>query len=970
MPSLPSRSLAWRLDTSYLRKHLNFFRVHLLSFTFLPLIFSAIFYASNGEFHISYIDALFNCISAMTVTGLATIDLSTLTPWQQTIMFIQMCLGSPVFVSWIIVYIRRHFFAKKFEFIMQHRMRQTETALLEADVEARGSSWRSRFGGLMRRRQKHASDAAEKSSDTSSDTMNHKGRPMRRQSLIKKLRTDMIRRMDDAPKLVNPSGWISEGTTAVPHEPHTPPATPIGEQGTGALPLGPSIARADPSAESRESDDGPKRQLKPLFLPTVREREEKVNELLGKPPRRIPTRRLSDPGASPQISPVTPSVPMSRFKTIHASASDESEDEAPQPPTTGLALPRTQTVEFALAGSPRRSQFPRNEQRSNRFRSMSIARSENQGTSLGPNLETINSEEHRSIRRSLRPTNTMHSAYSVGRSERRSKHSGFGGFPMPHEIATTLLHRFFPNAHSRLHRTMTVPMTATLTSHAGTVHPGARTVPYISFDTIVGRNSAFVHLSNEQLEELGGVEYRALNALLWIIPFYHIGLQLTSFVVIAPYISQSRWKDIFVPPNLHRKISPIWFTAYQVVSAYTNTGMSLVDQSMVPFQKAYPMIVIMAYLVLAGNTAFPVFFRLLIWLMTKLIRNTSRLNETLHFLLDHPRRCYIYLFPSHQTWFLLTVVVSLTLTDWFFFLVLDIGNSAIESISIGTRFAVGLLQAVAVRAAGFGTVPLSALAPAVKVLYVLMMYVSVYPIAMSVRSTNVYEEKSLGIFEDEEDSVDDEFQPTGRRIHIWSQYVGMHARRQLSFDMWWMGLALFLICIIERENLDDPEKGSYFNIFNIIFELVSAYGTVGLSLGTPYANYSFCGAFKPLSKLILCAVMLRGRHRGLPVAIDRAVMLPFEFRKQQANIDAMSEDARSASFDPTRSTEFTRTRSRFSNGNDYAPNEKPLSPARAASSPTSFTKGDKKPVNPTPTLERRGSQNRALSDQVDTTSTM
>jgi Trk-type K+ transport system membrane component len=62
--------------------------------------------------------------------------------------------------------------------------------------------------------------------------------------------------------------------------------------------------------------------------------------------------------------------------------------------------------------------------------------------------------------------------------------------------------------------------------------------------------------------------------------------------------------------------------------------------------------------------------------------------------------------------------------------VLDIGNPAIESIPVGTRIVIGLLQATAVRAAGFGTVALSALAPAVKVLYVLMMYVSVYPIAM------------------------------------------------------------------------------------------------------------------------------------------------------------------------------------------------------------------------------------------------
>lgn len=61
-----------------------------------------------------------------------------------------------------------------------------------------------------------------------------------------------------------------------------------------------------------------------------------------------------------------------------------------------------------------------------------------------------------------------------------------------------------------------------------------------------------------------------------------------------------------------------------------------------------------------------------------------------------------------------------SLTDWFFFMVLDIGNPALESIPLGVRFIIGLLQATAVRAAGFGTVALSALAPAVKsVLYFL-----------------------------------------------------------------------------------------------------------------------------------------------------------------------------------------------------------------------------------------------------------
>lgn len=55
-----------------------------------------------------------------------------------------------------------------------------------------------------------------------------------------------------------------------------------------------------------------------------------------------------------------------------------------------------------------------------------------------------------------------------------------------------------------------------------------------------------------------------------------------------------------------------------------------------------------------------------------------------------------------------------SLVDWFFFMVLDIGNPAIESIPLGIRFVAGLLQGIAVRAAGFGIVPIALLAPAVK----------------------------------------------------------------------------------------------------------------------------------------------------------------------------------------------------------------------------------------------------------------
>ena len=69
---------------------------------------------------------------------------------------------------------------------------------------------------------------------------------------------------------------------------------------------------------------------------------------------------------------------------------------------------------------------------------------------------------------------------------------------------------------------------------------------------------------------------------------------------------------------------------------------------------------LMGFMILAGNTAFPVFLRFCIWTMAKLTSSKSSLNETLHFLLDHPRRCYIYLFPAYETRVLALMLVLLT----------------------------------------------------------------------------------------------------------------------------------------------------------------------------------------------------------------------------------------------------------------------------------------------------------------------
>lgn len=349
---------------------------------------------------------------------------------------------------------------------------------------------------------------------------------------------------------------------------------------------------------------------------------------------------------------------------------------------------------------------------------------------------------------------------------------------------------------------------------------------------------------------------------------------------------------------------------------------------------------------------YPVFLRVAIWTIWKALPDDEFWKfdkETLRFLLDHPRRCYTNLFPKRHTWWLGLSVFVLNSIDWAFYPILNvgpwkrflitcqltfaqIGNNKITQIDTGLEVINGLFQSLAVRAGGFYVVSLSSIRISLQVLYLVMMYISAYPVAITMRNSNVYEERSLGIFaEDQQDADIADAGPTNTsydtaikaglvkghqppskeksskrmaleapfgglkrtftiaaqapRRENHSTFVRQQIRAQLSHDAWWICLAVFLITIIEGARFESNPV--VFSGFNIMFEVVSGYACVGMSIGVPWDAYSFSGAWHGLSKLIMVAVMLRGRHRGLPVAIDHAVQLPG--RKQW---EAEEEDGR------------------------------------------------------------------------------
>ncbi|KAG4421824.1 hypothetical protein IFR04_005074 [Cadophora malorum] len=395
-------------------------------------------------------------------------------------------------------------------------------------------------------------------------------------------------------------------------------------------------------------------------------------------------------------------------------------------------------------------------------------------------------------------------------------------------------------------------------------------LPYLSYAPTVGRNSTFVNLTQEQREELGGIEYRALKTLAIILIGYYVGFHVLAWVCFLPWImNDEKYGTILTSQHIGRP----WWAFFTASSLFNDLGFTLTPNSMISFQDAVFPLILGSFLIVIGNTGFPCMLRFMIWLMSKLIPVDGRLYEELRFLLDHPRRCFTLLFPSRATWWLFWTLMIFNGVDLLFFIILDLNDDTVMSLSPGIRVLAGWFQATSTRTAGFAVVNIADLRPAIQVSYLIMMYVSVFPVAMSVRRTNVFEERSLGIWgrSNTNSNTNSDTPPS---------YVGAHLRRQLSFDMWYIFLGLFIIAIAEGKRLEDTAEDA-FTGFSLLFEIVSAYGTVGLSLGHPEVNTSLSGKFTVVSKLVIIAMQVRGRHRGLPYKLDRAILLPGDMLNQE-----------------------------------------------------------------------------------------
>lgn len=240
----------------------------------------------------------------------------------------------------------------------------------------------------------------------------------------------------------------------------------------------------------------------------------------------------------------------------------------------------------------------------------------------------------------------------------------------------------------------------TLQRTVGTITSGQEVKPvsYISFDATVGRNSRFYGLSSNQASELLGIEYRVLStiylfrklilyinhqalcALTWIVSIYAIAFDLFFFTILAAYTNRTKFQPTFQATG---SPNPSFFSIFQVVSAWSNTGFSLVDTSLIPFTQDGCVLLMTMIAVLVGTPIYPILLRATIWTLSKCVTKHSKRHETLLFILDHPRRCYFYLFPTYQTYLLALIIFFLWALYFLVFNLFGIGNNQVEAIPVG-----------------------------------------------------------------------------------------------------------------------------------------------------------------------------------------------------------------------------------------------------------------------------------------------
>lgn len=302
---------------------------------------------------------------------------------------------------------------------------------------------------------------------------------------------------------------------------------------------------------------------------------------------------------------------------------------------------------------------------------------------------------------------------------------------------------------------------------------------------------------------------------------------------------------ILIYSSIDRSVIPsvagrTFFSVFHSISAFCNAGFStLLNNLYEPaFRYNYPLHLIFAFLIIIGGLGFPIVFNFITYLKHLLVNRVlpfTRQNKAVHipWVISINTRIVII------TTFLLLVGGTLC----FYFL--EYNNTLAEHSGIG-KIVTAFFEATTPRTAGFNSVDITALNFTSVLILFLLMWIGASPastgggIKTTTFAISVLNFLSLARGKD--------------RIEVYRREVSDTSVRRafaiISLSLVVIGFSVFLISNIDGD----------LNLLSVAFEVVSAYGTVGLSLG-------ITSDLSSASKLVIIFTMFIGRVSMLTLMI-------------------------------------------------------------------------------------------------------
>jgi trk system potassium uptake protein len=266
----------------------------------------------------------------------------------------------------------------------------------------------------------------------------------------------------------------------------------------------------------------------------------------------------------------------------------------------------------------------------------------------------------------------------------------------------------------------------------------------------------------------------------------------------------------------------LWFAIFHSISAWNNAGFALFSDNLVSYQGSLLLNMVITSLIIFGGIGYEVILELYLMLREKITNSSIRTVRSLNFRV-----------AISTTIFLL---LGGTLAIW----LIEMRNAqTLGVLGTGQQFLAAWFQAVTSRTAGFNTIDVSKMTTAGLFITIALMLVGGCPggTAGGIKTTTarILASSTYAVLQGKESVVLYRRQVPNTLI---LKAVGVTFGSIMT-----VVVATIVISLVEPPTL---------NFIQILFEVVSAFGTVGLSMG-------ITADLTPVSKLVLVATMYIGR---------------------------------------------------------------------------------------------------------------